>query len=673
MKKILLSVFTLGIITVNAQTFVSITAENKNIVLEEFTGIYCTYCPDGHLLAQQLYDSNPGDVVLINIHEGSYADPSGNDPDFRTPFGTAITGQSNILGYPAGTINRHEFGIFNSSAPAGQQWTQSQNGGTAMSRGDWATTGGTILSQSSPVNVAAQASIDISTRLLTVVVEAYYTGNSSTTTNKLNVALLQNNVEGPQTGAASFNPTQILANGNYNHQHMLRHLLTGQWGELISTTTSGSFYTNTYTYTIPNNLNGIAYDLFNLDVAVFIAEGNQEVTTGEIATMSHIVPPGVNLIDMETSSNMTLPASYCDNMITPEITITNNSTTAIDTFEVTYSLNGGAPISQIITTSLAAGANTTITFNAITVPYGQNSISYNANTVAGTSFIDNVSGNNSSNSGAFYTMSATAFGTNHTEGFENLQTGATTFNNAILENPNEENTFVVDNTISQSVAWNLGGFGNSTKSYRFRLGSFTPGNYASIVYEKIDFSSTTNNEVRFSYAHAQMNSSNTDKLQILVSTDCGITWNIAGELSGNNLVTAPADNTNYFYPQTTQWAAYSVDLSAYDGNSEVMIAFKAICGGGNNLYIDDIEIDVAQTASINNFTSNTAIYPNPVKNVLTIEGTYTSATIYDVFGKLVLTTNAQKTIDVSALSNGVYFVNIISENKLTVKKITVAK
>lgn len=660
MKKILLSVFTLGLLTVNAQTFVSITAENKNIVLEEFTGIYCTYCPDGHLLAQQLHDQNPGDVVLINIHEGSYAAPSGNDPDFRTPFGPAITGQSNLSGYPAGTINRHQFAT-------------SQNGGTAMSRGDWATAGGTILSQSSPVNVAAQASIDISTRLLTVVVEAYYTGNSSATTNKLNVALLQNNVEGPQTGAASFNPTQILANGNYNHQHMLRHLLTGQWGELISTTTSGSFYTNTYTYTIPNDLNGIDYDLFNLEVAVFIAEGNQEVITGEMAAMTQIAPPGTNLIDIAASSNMTLPTSYCDNSITPEITITNNSTIAVDTFEVAYTLNSGSPTSQIVYTSLAAGANTTITFPSTTVPTGQNSISYSAYTINGTSFIDNVSSNNNANSGNFYTVSATAFSTNHTEGFDNLQIGSTTFNNAILENPNGENTFVVDNTITTGISWNLGGFGNSAKSYRFRLGSFTPGNYASIIYEKLDFSSTTNNEVRFSYAHAQMNSSNTDKLQILVSTDCGITWNIASEQSGTNLATAPADNTNYFYPQTTQWATNTVDLSAYDGNSEVMIAFKAICGGGNNLYIDDIEIDVAQTASINNFTSNTAIYPNPVKNVLTIEGTYTSATIYDVFGKLVLTTNAQKTIDVSALSNGVYFVNIISENKLTVKKITVAK
>ena len=30
-----------------SQTFVSTTAENKNVILEEFTGISCGFCPDG--------------------------------------------------------------------------------------------------------------------------------------------------------------------------------------------------------------------------------------------------------------------------------------------------------------------------------------------------------------------------------------------------------------------------------------------------------------------------------------------------------------------------------------------------------------------------------------------------------------------------------------------------
>ena len=54
-------------IHVNAQTIVSTSPANKNVVLEEFTGIYCTYCPDGHKIAQQIKDANASRVVLVNV------------------------------------------------------------------------------------------------------------------------------------------------------------------------------------------------------------------------------------------------------------------------------------------------------------------------------------------------------------------------------------------------------------------------------------------------------------------------------------------------------------------------------------------------------------------------------------------------------------------------------
>ena len=50
----------------NAQTFVDTTQQNKNVIIEEFTGIGCVYCPDGHLIAQNLHNANPNDVFLIN-------------------------------------------------------------------------------------------------------------------------------------------------------------------------------------------------------------------------------------------------------------------------------------------------------------------------------------------------------------------------------------------------------------------------------------------------------------------------------------------------------------------------------------------------------------------------------------------------------------------------------
>ena len=82
---------------------------------------------------------------------------------------------------------------------------------------------------------------------------------------------------------------------------------------------------------------------------------------------------------------------------------------------------------------------------------------------------------------------------------------------------------------------------------------------------------------------------------------------------------------------------------------------------------------VCNTTDVTETISNLSTYPNPVKNVLTIEGSYISVDIIDVSGKLVLSSEYVKTINVKSLSDGVYMLNIKTENGIAVKKITVAK
>lgn len=62
-----------------AQLPVSTSPQNKKAVLEEYTGIHCGYCPDGHKIATNIYNADPNNVVLINIHTGGYATPGAGD------------------------------------------------------------------------------------------------------------------------------------------------------------------------------------------------------------------------------------------------------------------------------------------------------------------------------------------------------------------------------------------------------------------------------------------------------------------------------------------------------------------------------------------------------------------------------------------------------------------
>lgn len=611
----------------SAQTFVSTTAENKNVVLEEFTGIYCTYCPDGHVVAQGIQDANPNDVVLINIHTGGYAAPNGGDPDFRTPWGDAIAGQSGLSGYPAGTVNRHLFSGL------------SQGSGTAMSRSNWSGASNTTLQESSYVNVAAQSTIDVQTRQLTVVVEGYYTANGAAT-NNLNVALLQNNVEGPQTGGSNFNPSAILPNGNYNHQHMLRHLLTGQWGQSIASTTSGTFVNETFSYTIPNDLNGVPYDLYNLDVVVFIAEGQQEVVTGAKSSMNVVLPPGSTSCDLSVATNMSTPSSYCASSVTPEVTVTNNDATATaDTFMVSYTYNGGTPVTQEAY-GLAPGASTTITFPALTLSAGSHSIAYSVDFSNSATLVDVSVGNNSASVADFSTLSSTPVGSSINEDFESYSLGGDVLNNAILENPEGVNTYVVNNGVSSAATQNIGGFGNSANSWRFRFYTWQAAQSASIVFANIDLSSVATPSLTFSHAYAQYASEN-DQLIVEASKDCGSTWTTLFDKAGSNLATASPFNTGHYYPQIAEWSANTASMSSFSGESAVMIRFRAVSDYGNNLYIDDIVVGPASSVSELEDAMNIKLFPNPANAQTTIsfeidEAATISYELLDLSGKIIL-------------------------------------
>ncbi len=237
-----------------SQTLVSTEPTLKTVVLENFTGINCPNCPSGHAIAESIRAANPDRVIIVGVHQGSYAVPSAGQPDFRTAFGDALASQAALTGYPAGTINRHFFPAY------------AMNNGTAMSRSYWAAASNQILAQSSPVNVGVKSTFDAVTRQLTVDVELYYTATPATSTNYINVALLESNVIAYQAGASS----------NYNHKNILRHFLTGQWGDTVKNIQAGAFRTKTYTYTVPTT-----YNIVNCDIAVYVAQSHQEILSGK--------------------------------------------------------------------------------------------------------------------------------------------------------------------------------------------------------------------------------------------------------------------------------------------------------------------------------------------------------------------------------------------------------
>jgi len=303
-----------------SQTIVSTSPENKNVVLEEYTGIHCGYCPDGHFISQNIQNANPGDVYLVNIHVGGYANPGSGEPDFRTPFGTAFASEAGVAFYPSGSVNRHVF----------------SGGATAMGRGSWSSAANTTLAQSSYVNVGVEADIDVSTGALTVHFEAFYTGDSPESTNYFNIALLQNNTLGWQTDYANY------PNGNtnqYKHMHRLVHMITGQWGGTIPTTTSGTFVDEILNYTIPTDYNGIPVKLQDMEIVAFVTETHQELISGSGCYPSFFNLPLDNDANVQGIGDIN---DQCGLDFGPRVNVQNNGNNALTSVEFEYSVNSGA-------------------------------------------------------------------------------------------------------------------------------------------------------------------------------------------------------------------------------------------------------------------------------------------------------------------------------------------
>lgn len=225
-------------------------------MLEDFTGVRCGYCPEGHVIAADIKKNSPvGSVILINIHVGPFASPMDGYPDFTTPFGDGLRELAIVSSYPSATVNRHKFD------PAVAT--------TGLSRNAWANAAAEMRKTASPVNVGVQSTFDPATRLLTVNVEGYYTDDVKEKVNYVHVVLKESKIIAIQSDYT--NGTQT----NYSHDNMLRHMLTGLWGDTINSPKKSTLVKKQYTYTVPDSFN-----IENCEIAAFISQTKQEIYSG---------------------------------------------------------------------------------------------------------------------------------------------------------------------------------------------------------------------------------------------------------------------------------------------------------------------------------------------------------------------------------------------------------
>lgn len=312
-KALLFFAAALTSLAVSAQTIVSTEVQKRNVLLEEFTGVGCGYCPDGHARANAICEQYEGHAWAINIHAGGYASGSG----YTTPAGDAVHNEfySQIPGYPCGTVNR----------------------GTVDDRGQWASKAATIRNQDAIVNIAAQGTIDNATRTVTMHIEAYYTGNSTAAENYFNVAITQDNIIGPQSNYGNYNADYI-EGSQYRHMHMLRDLMCGNFGIAIPAT-QGSFFDTTITFVVPDAINGLAVsDINDLNFIAFITESHRNVLNAQKVIIPETAPRLTKVL-VEQDGNCSLQYNFTATVVNNTTEAVNGVVLTVDGTDVPYNVS----------------------------------------------------------------------------------------------------------------------------------------------------------------------------------------------------------------------------------------------------------------------------------------------------------------------------------------------
>lgn len=198
----------------------------------------------------------------------------------------------------------------------------------------------------------------------------------------------------------------------------------------------------------------------------------------------------------------------------------------------------------------------------------------------------------------------------------------------------------------------------------------------------IDLSSVVSPDIvtlSFRYSYKKKTSANSESLKILATGDCGTTWVTRKTISGSTLSSLTASSA--WTPFTTaDWTTVHVTsiTSAYF-TPDFRFKFKFDASGGNNLYLDDINIysgapsDVLVISGVSEVSSlieELEVYPNPADGEVNVHFSIpanenVSVQIQDVTGKIaqshVIKANAGSNLvmmDTENLSSGLYFLNI---------------
>ena len=239
----------------------------RMVLIEEFTGVTCPTCPDGHKALKAISDNNPGRVAIVGIQptrniqtrpydHGGIKSKNDNRSEEGTEMADAIFG--NIGAIPVASFDR---------VP--------QNNVILPYRGDWPSYMQSRVNTPAKANIKVTSTYDDAKRQAVIKIRVAYT-SPVTNGQMLNVYLVENDVVDVQELPVG---SPEIVDQNYSHQHVLRDIITTSSGsaflDTMATKPAGLVYERTIIYDLPAlDLKNTVQNPANCHIIAFISNNN---------------------------------------------------------------------------------------------------------------------------------------------------------------------------------------------------------------------------------------------------------------------------------------------------------------------------------------------------------------------------------------------------------------
>ncbi|MCE9538521.1 MAG: T9SS type A sorting domain-containing protein [Bacteroidetes bacterium] len=193
------------------------------------------------------------------------------------------------------------------------------------------------------------------------------------------------------------------------------------------------------------------------------------------------------------------------------------------------------------------------------------------------------------------------------------------------------------------------------------------------LYSKvINLTGASSLNISFKYAYAEKDSSSNDRLQLYISNNCNNSWLQRLNLINTALETAAMTPTSFIPANSGEWKQASTSIPTSFITAGFRFKFVYTSNAGNNIYIDDINLDVnAGIKDQDQLSSTFQIFPNPAMEYLNISFTLAETkkmnmSVLNVLGQTIYSTEEKSfskgehivTLDIKGFNGGVYFVNV---------------